>query len=209
MVYRRLSSPKRSMTIAAGHRNVAFQDENEQGAYLICGLSRTESEARLLVRRVITVRPEHLRAQSRGHLCIESTSFVRAMKSADEIQGCFVFVHSHPSHLPTHSAQDDREEPGLFRTAYNRIKTPNAIHASLVLTRSGPVGRVWLDGGALVPLDLVRIYGRRFAFHFLGGLDHSIETAFHDRQVRAFGRELQPLLKGLTVGVVGADVQAS
>jgi molybdopterin/thiamine biosynthesis adenylyltransferase len=34
-------------------------------------------------------------------------------------------------------------------------------------------------------------------------LDHDTDTTFHDRQVRAFGRDLQPLLKRLRIGVVG------
>src|SRR5437867_4058147 len=121
----------------------------EQAAYLHCGISRTLNEARLLVRRVTPVRPEHLLSQSMLHMSISSQSFLPAMKEAHLGRECLAFVHSHPTGVPGHSLQDDREEEHLFRTAHNRIATANAIHASLVLSSpENPVARVWLDGGS-------------------------------------------------------------
>jgi molybdopterin/thiamine biosynthesis adenylyltransferase len=135
---------------------------------------------------------------------IRAKSFLSVMKAANTAGECFVFVHSHPADHPTHSSQDDREERKLFEVAYNRVHTSNLIHASLVFsTPETPVGRIWLDGGSVKPLDVVRIVGRRFQFYFSGGLDHDADTTFHDRQVRAFGPDLQLLLKRLCIGVVG------
>ena len=177
----------------------------ERAAYLVCGLSRTPSEVRLLVRHVIAVPDADLLAQTADHLSIPARSFLPAMKRAESEQAAFVFVHSHPDGVPDHSEQDDREEPGLFRTAYNRITMPGAVHGSLVLSDpTTPRGRVWLDGGTTCPVDLIRVIGRRFRFFPRSGFDHSVDTSFHDREVRAFGPDILPLLQGLTAGVVGA-----
>jgi molybdopterin/thiamine biosynthesis adenylyltransferase len=182
-----------------------FAVPEEQAAYLLCGLSTAERESRLLIRRVIPVDVSDIAERSPVHMQIRARSFLSAMKEANNAGECFVFVHSHPADRPTHSSQDDREERKLFAVAYNRIHTPNLIHASLVFSSpEKPVGRMWLDGGSVEPIETIRVVGRRFQFHFSGGLDHDIDTTFHDRQVRAFGPDLQPLLKRLRIGVVGA-----
>ena len=177
----------------------------ERAAYLLCGISNTDAEQRLLVRRVIPVPDSELLEQSGRHLSIPSQSFLSAMKQANRERAAFVFVHSHPEGIPDHSDQDDREEPGLFRTAYNRISTPDAVHASLVMSSPTlPRGRVWHDGGATRPIDLVRVLGRRSQFYFRDGFDPGFDASFFDRAVRASGPDLLPLLQRLTVGVVGA-----
>jgi hypothetical protein len=51
---------------------------------------------------------------------------------------------------------------------------------------------------------MIRVIGRRFRFFPRSGFDRAIDTGFYDREVRAFGPDILPLLKGLTVGVVGA-----
>jgi molybdopterin/thiamine biosynthesis adenylyltransferase len=127
------------------------------------------------------------------------------MKRADRERASFVLVHSHPTGMLNHSSQDDMEEPALFRTAYNRIATKDAIHGSLVVSEPRmPQGRVWMDNGRTAPIDVIRIIGRRIRFVPYGGLFGEVDTSFHDRAVRAFGPDLQPLLQNLTVGVVGA-----
>jgi hypothetical protein len=65
-----------------------------------------------------------------------------------------------------------------------------------------PVGRVWLDGGAVVPLEVVRVIGDRFRF-FSQNAGAGVDLNIYDRQVRAFGPDLQLLLKSLCIGVVG------
>jgi len=177
----------------------------ERAAFLLCGIATTTRETRLIVREVIIVPDADLLEQSEQHLSISANSFIPIMKRANQQKTSLVFVHSHPIGIPAHSPQDDLEEKPLFGTAYNRIDVPSAVHGSLVLSDPEmPRGRVWLDGGRTEPIDLVRVIGRRFQFYPRQGLDHSIETSFHDREVRAFGPDILPLLRGLTVGVVGA-----
>jgi hypothetical protein len=57
----------------------------EQAAYLLCSLSATVSELRLLVREVIPVLPEEIISSSGRHMEIAPQSFMRAMKRADAV----------------------------------------------------------------------------------------------------------------------------
>src|ERR1700722_15612071 len=87
-----------------------FQSTTEEAAYLLCGLSSTTNETRLLVRDVILVPGTEIDHSSDVHVQIQQASFMRPIKTADERKQCFVFVHSHPRTVPNHSKQDDRTE---------------------------------------------------------------------------------------------------
>jgi hypothetical protein len=176
---------------------------HEKAAYLLCGLSRTVAETRLLVREVVPVDEGDVLASSATGMKISSHSYLRTIKKAHLTNASFVFVHTHPPNVPKHSVQDDREEAALFATAYSRIHKPGC-HASLVLSSPDrPVGRVWLQDGSFHGIDVVRILGNRFRFYF--GDDGPLpDFAIFDRQIRAFGKDLQILLRRLVIGVVGA-----
>jgi len=174
----------------------------EQAAYLLCAISTTDNETRLLVNTVLPVGPTEIENCSETHITIKGISYTRAMKRASQTKRCFVLVHSHPAGVERHSGQDDVEEPKLFRTAYNRIRVPGVVHASLVLSdKSKPVGRAWLENGQQFPIDRIRVLGKRFHFYDLGE-DTSDITVF-DRQVLAFGPRVQHLFKRLSVGIIG------
>jgi molybdopterin/thiamine biosynthesis adenylyltransferase len=175
----------------------------ERAAYLLCSISHTESESRLLAREVIPVAVEEIEEASERHLIIKQASYVRAIRRAADAGQSFIFVHSHPLGAPDHSDQDDREEPGLFRMAYNRIHADGAVHGSIVLSgETRPVGRVWLEDGTNAPMDRVRVIGDRFAFYDLD-LDSGADISAFDRQILAFGEDVQRLLRRLHIGIVG------
>lgn len=173
----------------------------ERAAYLLCYVSKSSEEVRLLVREVVPVNEDDIEESSASHMKIRSISYVRAIKKArDAGQGLF-FVHSHPLGFPDHSDQDDMEEKRFFKTVYQRI--PNAIHGSIILSDANkPVARVWLDDGNIVPVAVIRSIGRRFRF-FSNDEDKNQYPEFFDRQIRAFGADVQKLLGKLKVGVVG------
>lgn len=174
----------------------------EQAGYLMCRLSQTPSEMRLLAREFVPVLPGEIIEQSAHHMKIDSRSYTRAMKYANDTKCCFVFVHSHPHGYPEHSSQDDAEEAPLFTTAYVRIRTAG-VHGSLVMTDLNvSSARVWLLDGSIEPIERVRIIGKRFRFWFSGDGEEPVPE-FFDRQVRAFGKDIQVLLKKLRIGVVG------
>lgn len=174
----------------------------EQAAFLICRPAQTDTELRLLVREILPVQGGDILEQSPVHMKIASRAFIRAMKRASDTKSCIMFVHLHPNGYPHHSSQDDIEEQKLFRTAYIRIHNAG-VHGSLVLTQSGlAAARVWLPDGTTQTIERIRIIGRRVRFWFSDGVSGEVPE-FFDRQVRAFGSDIQRLLSRLRIGVVG------
>ncbi|MDR3714773.1 MAG: ThiF family adenylyltransferase [Puia sp.] len=175
----------------------------EKAAYALCRIAASGEENRLLVRKIIPVTAEDTLDSSEVHMKIRSISFIRAMKEANDSKQLFVFIHSHPRGFLRHSEKDDAEESELFRTAYLRIRT-QGLHGSVVLSSPDhPVGRVWMENGTHAEMDLVRVIGDRFKFHFSSAGSEPVPE-FFDRQVRAFGEDVQRLLQRLHVAVVGA-----
>lgn len=174
----------------------------EQAAFLICRPARTEFETRLLVREILPVLAEDIIDQSPVHMKIAPRAYTRAMKRANDRKSCLLFVHSHPNGYPQHSLQDDEEEEKLFRTAYVRIRT-EGVHGSFVFMNGGITSaRAWLPDGTHRPFERARIIGRRIRFWFSDNQNGDVPE-FFDRQVRAFGKDIQRLLARLRVGVVG------
>jgi molybdopterin/thiamine biosynthesis adenylyltransferase len=175
----------------------------ERAAYLLCSLSTSAEEKRLLVQEVIPVAAEHIDDSSDRHMTIDQPSYLRALKMAARSHRCFVFAHSHPSGYTSHSPQDDKTELPLFRTAYVRIHNQEAVHASIVLSDPHQIsGRVWLRDRTTTPIDRIRIIGKRFRFYDQGKGPNADLTMF-SRQIAAFGEAFQKLLHGLHVGIVG------
>jgi len=176
--------------------------KDEQAAFLICRTVRTETEMRLLVREFVPVTAKDIQEQSPVHMKISPRAYIRAMKRADDEKSCLIFVHSHPRGQAEHSRQDDLEEAKLFKTAHIRIRS-QAVHGSMVLTPKGiSSARVWLPDGTAEQIERVRIVGRRMRFWFANSTAPSVPD-FFDRQVRAFGPDIQHLFSRLRVGVVG------
>lgn len=181
-----------------------FSDRlKERAAYALCKISKTTDENRLLVREIIYVADEDIEDSSEVHMKIKSISFLRAIKKANDTKQSFVFIHSHPEGFINHSTQDDREEHSLFNTAYNRIRT-NSIHGSLVLSSPDkPIGRIFLADGTFELMSMVRVIGEQFKF-FSNEKDSKNIPEFFDRQIRAFGNDIQILLQKIHIAIVGA-----
>lgn len=174
----------------------------EGGAYLLCGLGVQDGETRFLVRSIIPVRDEHYAVREPHRLSIRSASYVSAAKAAMRDKAALVFVHSHPDGYPRFSDQDNSEEPHLMRFFGDRI--PDKPHGSLVLIgQDSLLGRAW-TGSEWAEISPVRVIGSRFRFQTATAAVDPTPLEFFDRQVRAFGPEVQRLLAQLHIGVVGA-----
>jgi molybdopterin/thiamine biosynthesis adenylyltransferase/proteasome lid subunit RPN8/RPN11 len=179
-----------------------FSEQPAEGAaFLICGISHTEREDRLLVREVVPVEQAHYLVREPQRLSIDSQAYANAAKRAEADGSSVVFVHSHPDGVGEFSPQDDREEPKLMTFLDARV--PGRRHGSLVVASPSDLrGRVWVHG-RWADIVRIRVLGGRFRLHDQVG-DTRPLPGFFDRQVRAFGEDVQRLLRALHVGVVGA-----
>lgn len=181
-------------------RDAVFSLPGKEGAaYLLCGRSESEGESRLLVRDVIPVADEHYLIREPLRLSIASSSYASVAKKAAAEKASLLFVHSHPTGVPYYSEQDDLEEPKLMEFFGDRL--PHVRHGSLMIPAGGkPVARVWMDGWKRV--ERIRCIGKRFRFWDDCTPEDEIPE-FFDRQVRAFGPDVQRVLSRLHVGIVG------
>lgn len=175
--------------------------KTERAAYALCRLSITTTENRILVREIIPVLDEDIEEATWTGMKIKNISFLRAMKKASQTKQSFMFIHSHPKEFPSHSQKDDQEESILFTTAYERIDSIR-IHTSLILSAPDkPNARVWLDDGTHQKVDIIRVLGDQFRF-FCDSSKYVLPQ-FFDRQVRAFGEDIQQIFSRLNIGIVG------
>ncbi|NNN19731.1 MAG: ThiF family adenylyltransferase [Acidimicrobiaceae bacterium] len=173
----------------------------EGAAYIACGVASLADETRLLARDIIPVRDEHYLLRKSRRLSIDGRSFVPVAKRAKLEKEAILFVHSHPEDSPHFSIYDDEEEPKLME--FFNARAGQTPHGSLLCWPPDRLmGRI-LTGTGWQPIVRIRVIGNRFRF-FDSDTSKPPLPVFYDRQIRAFGPEIQLLLSRLHVGVVGA-----
>lgn len=170
----------------------------EGGAFMLCGQSRTQGVEKLLSHRVVAIAEEDYLRRERDALSIHSRALTRIAKLARHEQLSIVFAHSHPQGVPHFSAQDDREEDKLIPFFQSRI--PDRLHGTLVLTEGFIAGRLYRPGRTAV--NQILVVGERIRVWSEDRVE--VTSEIFDRQVRAFGPEVQAVLRSLHVGIVGA-----
>ena len=110
----------------------------EQGAYLLCSLSFTGSESRLLVREVIPARQEEVISASSSHMEIAPQSFMRAMKRADARHLSFVLF------IPTHTVR-----PAILRRTMSQ--SPASFGRRTRVSAGRPFTRAWCAPESMSP----------------------------------------------------------
>jgi molybdopterin/thiamine biosynthesis adenylyltransferase/proteasome lid subunit RPN8/RPN11 len=183
------------------HDHVLKDAECENAGFAFARLSLTEEETRLVIREFSPIEGADLLEAHEDRMRIDSNALARAMKHARLTDQRLVFVHSHPNGFRDFSAADDESELAMFHSVFSR-NDGDGPHASLVLPRGeNPFARVWLQNGNAVVMDRIRVIGKQFSFYDKTRSAHDLDV--FDRQVRAFGQDLQVLLKDLTIAVVG------
>lgn len=186
-------------------------DGCEHAAYLICSPCQIrrdpwdrEAHQKYVTTRVIPVPDDQVLESNPGLITWSTASFVRALREASANGQTVAVVHNHPAGMTWFSKQDDANEPDLAQLCVNR-NGPDAKILSLLLTADLKwAGRVWLlpKDGAYAPLRMVRVIGKKIAFHYKERGENISMPAF-DRQALAFGRPLNDDLSKLRIGVVG------
>lgn len=204
----------------------------EQMAVTLCGVNRLRHELRLLVRDVILLPADAFRQQSAAHLELkpEVQAFIHARAHRHGL--IEVDWHSHPGSGPVvaFSGTDDHFEAA--QAAYLAERMDGVPYASVVVNDDALDARLWLteiarpaaatakaDQAAPVPAParIGQPKAQPLQAILLGDLARRIPVTAQrlnrahapfispvfDRQVRAFGPDVQRRLSALRVGVIG------
>jgi len=188
-----------------------FKNNCEQAAYLLCGLSQTENETRLLVREVITVKEPNIEYSDSQQIRYTYESYFPVIMRAVKENLCFMLVHSHPDGYVGFSKVDDAEERKLLKFVYSRLG--RGIHGSLVFNNSESFdGRIYENEHEKYQgITKIRTLGKTYKFiDSISRRDRNKNNLdIYNRNILAFGEELQILLQDLNIGVIGAGGNGS
>lgn len=165
-----------------------------------------QGNIRLLARELHWVPDNAYRRRDATRLSIASSGYVPALAAA-EADGCVpMWVHTHPGSKssPRPSKYDevvDRELSGLFR-----LRSGSAFYGAVVFARTegGPCFTGHIEShNARCEIDRIWVVGRRFAL--IQNWRHTTARPSNqfDRNIRAFGGEVQRVLGDLRIAVVG------
>ncbi len=214
------------------HGHLLSDRSREQMAVTLCGVNRLHHELRLLVRDVILLPADAFRQQSAAHLELkpEVQAFIHARAHRHGL--IEVDWHSHPGAGPAiaFSGTDDHYEAA--QAAYLAQRMDGVPYGSVVVNDDALDARLWLtevgkpanakgksdkDTSTPAPIPISAPKAHALQAILLGDLARRIPATAQrlnrahapfispvfDRQVRAFGPDVQRRLSALRVGVIG------
>lgn len=179
-------------------------DRDEHGSVILAGVVRKGSRARLLARELYLAKDgvDYVEGQ-RGYRMLRgefTTPYV--MRARDEGL-VYIAIHNHGGSTEVGFSGDDlasqeRGYPALLDITGQPV-------GALVIAKRAVAGNIWTSADGLVELRSTIVVGMRTmtltASPRVGG---GVTDPMYDRQARLFGDAGQDLLRGLTVGVIGA-----
>ncbi|MER8715954.1 ThiF family adenylyltransferase [Mesorhizobium sp. M1295] len=186
----------------------ASRNPLECAAVLLARRIDTGPEIRLLGRSLHWVPQAAYCEQSSHHMLIRSEGYVGALGAAEKDGAVPIWFHTHPGHegvpLPSpHDRQVDREIGDLFQ-----LRSGSGVYATLIASPRGESfvfsGEITPEDGDTAPIDRVWLVGDRW--RLLPSFASQVATpdAIFDRNVRAFGPDIQSVLGDIRVAIVGA-----
>lgn len=187
----------------------AANRQEESGAVLLVGIAHTADGLRLLGRELRWVPDDACEERTSESLLIASAGYVEALRQAERIAAVPLWVHTHPGidGDPTPSERDEVVDSDLERTFLTRSGA--GLYGSLIFSPGGTwfrfSGSLWSEGRSPKwAITRAIVVGPRLAV--LPSVDAPVENQLpvhFDRQIRAFGGDIQRVLSQLRVGIVG------
>lgn len=179
-------------------RRLLFDRAGVEGAaFVLCGQAIGPGSLKLLSHAIVPVKSDEYEDRGPYGLTIGSKTVTRIAKLARHEDLSIIFAHSHPDGVAHFSPKDDSEETKLI--PFLQARVPNRVHGTVVLTQDSIVGRLFDKQRHAA--DLVLSVGERIRL-WTNHSNHE-EDPIHDRQIRAFGKNVQNALRSLHVGIVG------
>ncbi|KWV54717.1 hypothetical protein AS156_07060 [Bradyrhizobium macuxiense] len=166
------------------------------------------AEVRLLGRSLHWVPQAAYSEQSPHHMLIGSDGYVGALGAAEADGAVPIWFHTHPGDggVPLPSKLDrqvDRDIADLFQ-----LRSGSGIYATLIASPRGESfvfsGELTPEGEAATSIDRVWIVGERWRLIQNFARAASAPDAIFDRNVRAFGPDIQGVVGDLRVAIVGS-----
>ena len=181
-------------------------DMETAGVLLVRYVGMPGGDVRLLAREMHWVPDDAYLVRDAMELSIASDGYVPALAIAEADQSIPIWLHTHPGSesSPRPSQRDgvvDEEIADLFR-----LRSGSLLYGAVVVAQTG--GRLCFTGhiesaNKRADVDRLWVTGRRFALvqNWLHGTTPPSDQ--FDRNIRAFGGEIQEVLGDLHVAVVG------
>jgi molybdopterin/thiamine biosynthesis adenylyltransferase/proteasome lid subunit RPN8/RPN11 len=184
----------------------AANEEHESAAVL---LVRPGGDGRFLVRQLEWVPATAYDLRTERSLSIRPDGYLEAIRLAEACGDIVMWCHTHPAAdaVPTPSKHDDLVDKELRKLV--AVRAGITTYGSLVVSRGDRhvrfTGRIWQESPAPRRIDRMVIVGTRLAVLSAEDVaaNRKLPGSF-DRQVRAFGGDVQRVLQDLRVGIVGA-----
>jgi molybdopterin/thiamine biosynthesis adenylyltransferase len=183
------------------------REDVEAAGVLIAGVARSEAGLKLLGRELHWVPDEEYNRRTAAGMTIRSGGYVPALQRAESLGAVAIWLHTHPGHDadPRRSEHDHAVDDELRDTF--RIRLDTDVYGSLVASPAPSAFRftgMSVDVGGTTCIDRMLVVGERWALMSAEDVPDAAEipTTF-DRQVRAFGGDIQVVLSRLRIGIVG------
>lgn len=187
---------------------LACRQRNETAGVLLAGIARTEHGLRLLGRRLVWVSDDAYDRRTPLSLSINSRGYVDTLRLAAERGDVPIWLHTHPApETPPVPSEYDELVDDLLRETF-RVRSDADLYASIIASPAEAhfrfTGRLWESDREPVPIPRMLVAGSRIALHAAVDAPESLDVPERfDRQVRAFGGDVQRVLANLQIGVVG------
>ncbi|WHZ07075.1 MAG: hypothetical protein OJF59_000828 [Cytophagales bacterium] len=177
-------------------RRSLFKDENESFAILIGrSIFKNGRLIRLIAREIIEPESDAYEIRTATRIQITPHFIAQIAQRSRRSGESLVFVHSHPFPFNEFSKTDDEGEVVLAN--FFKQRTPNTVHAALLLTPEKSLARI------LGERKYLSVIGVGSEFYLDRIQKQSEPNQIYDRQVRAFGQEGQKIVESLRIGIVG------
>lgn len=161
---------------------------------------------RLLAIRLVEVPEADYVRRDSDSLLIRSSGYVPALRVAEELGAVPIWLHTHPGEgsSPQPSAHDARVDEQLADLFC--LRSGSSQYCAVVLAHRGGefrfCGHIDRDGDRAI-IDRVVVAGDRLRVIAHDDVRHPAPAPLFDRNIRAFGGDIQRVLHGLRVAVVG------
>lgn len=181
--------------------------EIETGGVLLARPVKTQDgDMRLLATELCLVPDEAYAVREFDRIAVTSDGYVPALARAEETATVPIWLHTHPGegaspHPSPHDEVVDEMLSDLFR-----LRASSGFYGALVIARQGETLRFegFLESEKdRTPIDRVFSPGSRFRLFWNDSATIPVPAPLYDRNIRAFGGDVQNILHDLRVAIVG------